>query len=128
MRTTPESILLVIAGQNVDVLLQHQDAPFERHNLIKGNSESGTYISGLMLGDFNGDVHMDVLVTLMPVSADKNQPIHVEVFLGNITALTVGECDDQSQMGADGVFRVMCIAFFCCNFTFLWQNYQNSLA
>ena len=75
----------------MDVLLQREDAYYERHSLINVTSPQDTFISGLMLGDFNADVQMDVLLTHSPVGSQKEPAIAVEVFLGNISSLSLSK-------------------------------------
>jgi hypothetical protein len=84
-------IFTTFAGQSVDVLLQQQDAPFKRHHLINSTGRSNSYISALMLGDFNGDVHMDLLLASSPIGGTLNQPVSVDVFISNHSTLAICE-------------------------------------
>ncbi len=78
-----------LAGKTLDVFLAsennlqtRQSGPFERKRLVSGDD----VITNVVPSDFDGDSHMDVLVTLM---REKN--LAVQVFWGQRNSTSVGQ-------------------------------------
>ena len=50
-----------------------------------------TVITSVMLGDFDGDVQMDVLVTRRDIRSKDNPSYQVQIYWGNSEKVSLGE-------------------------------------
>jgi len=68
-------------GDQLDVILVGENYDFDRQNLYNLTSDDGdSFISGIMLADFDGDLSIDILVCINHTSTSH---IAVEVLWGN---------------------------------------------
>lgn len=81
-----------VKGLGIDVLLARDKNEYERQTLLpNGSVDAQSTISGIMLADFDGDVLMDVLVSIKD-SKDASLPVQIVLYWGfNGTALDTGK-------------------------------------
>ncbi len=93
-------VLIVLPpARGVDVLLAKQDAPFHRTRLLQ-LSESAQVITSVVPGDFDGDVQMDLLLTLRQLGAERDD-FTLVVYWGNQGKVS-GQCYTGCVLGKPG--------------------------
>jgi len=73
--------LCCFLGDLLDVILAGQNHDFDRQNLYNLTSDGeDQFISGVMVADFDGDLHVDILVCLNQASTSR---VAVEILWGD---------------------------------------------